>query len=346
VNAALALAAGFAGFLLSAALMTPLWRPAVRWDLTDRPQGHKAHARPTAFLGGVGITLGTVLPVLAVLGLSDLRVTAILAAATAVAVLGLINDVRALPVTTRLIVESLAAGGVVMSGVQITLTGQWMDGPVTVMWIVVMTNSFKILDNMDGALGTVAVVTAAFLMGSAFVTAQPPLAMLLFALACAGLGFLTHNWVPARMFMGDSGSLFIGFVLTCSAIALVTGATPDTIYAGLLLPAFVAVVDTGVVLVSRVLAGRPPLTGGTDHVSHRLQRAGLGARGVASSLGVAAAISGVLGLTITLGWTPPFTAAAVAGATAIILIGSLQGVDVYAPARPLADLSRLGQRRQ
>ncbi|GII54644.1 undecaprenyl-phosphate alpha-N-acetylglucosaminyl 1-phosphate transferase [Planotetraspora thailandica] len=345
MTAALALAAGVAGFLLTAGLMGPLRRLAVRWDLTDRSQSRHVRARPIAFLGGFAIVLGTLLPVLAVLGVSDRRVTAILVAAVAVAFLGLVDDVRPLPVATRLIAESLAAGLVVASGVQITFTGQWMDGPVTVMWIVVITNSFNLLDNMDGALGGVTVVTAVVLVGSALVGAQAPLAMLVFALACAALGFLTHNWAPARMHMGGSGSLFIGFVLTCSSIALVTGAGPDTICAGLLLPAFVAVVDTGVVLVSRLLAGRPLLIGGADHVSHRLRRAGIGARGVASALTVAAAVSGSLGLTVALGWASPLTVAAVAGSTAVILIGVMQGVDVYAPARPVSDLAQLTRRR-
>ncbi|GAA1308875.1 hypothetical protein Psi02_25390 [Planotetraspora silvatica] len=346
MNAVIALMAGLAACLLSAATMAPLRRLALRWGLTDRPAGHKAHARPTAFLGGVGIALGTALPTAAALGFSDLRVTAILLAALAVAVLGLIDDIRSLPVAARLIVESVAAGGVVASGVQITLTGQWMDGPLTVMWIVVMTNSYNLLDNMDGALGAVTAATAVFLVGAAFVASQPALAILLSALACASLGFLAHNWAPARMFMGDSGSLFIGFVLTCSTIALATGLTPGAIYAGLLLPAFVAVVDTGVVMVSRVLAGRPPLSGGTDHVTHRLQRTGLGSRAIAVSLATAAAMTGALSLTVTLGWFPPLETAIVAGMTAIILIGLLQGVDVYTPARPSGELSRISQRRR
>jgi UDP-GlcNAc:undecaprenyl-phosphate GlcNAc-1-phosphate transferase len=346
VNAVIALGAGLAACLLSAAAMTPLRRLALRWGLTDRPAGHRAHTGPTAFLGGVGIALATAFATAAALGVSDLRVTAILLAALAVAVLGLIDDIRPLPIATRLIVESVAAGGVVASGVQITLTGQWMDGPLTVMWVVVMTNSYKLLDTLDGALGAVTAATAVFLVGAAFVTAQPALAIPLSALAFACLGFLIHNWAPARIFMGDSGSLFIGFVLTCSAIALVSGQTPGTIYAGLLLPAFVAVVDTGVVMVSRVLAGRPPLRGGSDHVTHRLQRAGLSTRAIVVSLATAAALTGALSLTITLGWVPPLETAIVAGVTAIILIGLLQGVDVYAPARPPGELSGIGRGRR
>ncbi|MFD8564446.1 glycosyltransferase family 4 protein [Streptosporangium canum] len=322
----------------------PLRRLALRWDLTDRPGGNKAHARPTPYLGGLAIALATVAPTAVVLGLADRRITAILLAAVAMALLGLIDDLGSLPMLPRLAVETAAASGVVLSGVQITLIGGWLDGAVTVMWIVVMTNSFNLLDNMDGTLGTVTTVTAAFLAGTAFVYGQPALGVLLSVLAYASLGFLVHNWPPARVFMGDCGSLFIGFVVTCSAVLLVTGRGPGTLVAGLLLPAFIATVDTGVVLISRMRAGRSPLTGGTDHVSHRLRRAGFGTRTVAMMLGVITALAGALCLAMALGWAPPIATAIVAGGTALLLISLLQGVNVYSPAQHDKSPSRIPER--
>jgi UDP-GlcNAc:undecaprenyl-phosphate GlcNAc-1-phosphate transferase len=346
VNAAIALASIAGACLLSAAATSGLTRLALRWDLTDSPGGHKGHDRPTPYLGGIAIVLGTVVPTAAALGLSDLRITAILLAATAVAALGLIDDIAALPVMTRLTVESVAAGGVVLSGVEIPLTGQWLDGPITVMWIVVITNSFNLLDNMDGALGTVATVTATFLAVAAFMAAEEAFVVLAGALALACLGFLAHNWPPAKIFMGDSGSLFIGFTLACSSIAAAAGESSVEALAGLLLCTFVAILDTGVVLVSRIRAGRSPLSGGTDHVSHRLRRIGLGAPTVPAVLGTMAAVPGALCLAIALSWIPPLAAAIVAGGTATILIGLLQGVNVYAPRSPLDNLAEISERRR
>ncbi|MEU0567490.1 MraY family glycosyltransferase [Nonomuraea sp. NPDC005983] len=332
--------------VISCTAIVPLRRLALHWDLTDRPSEKKAHARPTPYLGGLAITLGTLVPAVVAIGLADHRITVVLLAATAVALVGLIDDIRPLPAVTRLIVESVAASGVVLSGVHVTLMGGWLDGPVTVLWIVVLANSFNLLDNMDGALGSVATVTAAFLAATAFVAGQPSLGLLLTTLACAGLGFLPHNWAPARIFMGDSGSLFIGFVLSCSAVFLVAGQGADTTIAGLLLPTFVATVDTGVVFLSRMRVGRSPLAGGTDHVSHRLRRMGLRTRAVAATLGLSAAITGGLCLFTALHWIAPLVTTLVAGGTAVVLISLLQGVSVYVPAERLKAPPRIRERRR
>ncbi|MBB2911639.1 UDP-GlcNAc:undecaprenyl-phosphate GlcNAc-1-phosphate transferase [Streptosporangium becharense] len=345
MSGTIALAAG-AACALSATAVVPLRRLALRWDLTDRPGGHKAHARPTPYLGGIAITVGTVVPTVAVLGFADPQLTAILLAATAISLLGLIDDIAPLPAVTRLVVEAVVACGVVLSGVHVTVTATWLDGLLTVVWIVVMTNSFNLLDNMDGALGSVTTVSAALLAVTAAVQDRPELAMLLCALACAGLGFLPHNWAPARIFMGDSGSLFIGFTLACSAVVLVVGRDPDTVAAGLLLPTFVATFDTFTVFLTRALAGRSPLRGGTDHVSHRLRSMGMGTRLVATALGAIAALTCALWLVTTLGGVSPVTAVVAAGVVAVVLVSLLRGARVHSPARPPHAPQRIRERRR
>ncbi|MEV4106465.1 MraY family glycosyltransferase [Nonomuraea sp. NPDC049695] len=339
-------AAGAAACVLSASAAIPLKRLASRWGLTDRPGGHKSHARPTPYLGGMAILLGTVLITVAVTGLADWRLTAILLAGSALAMLGLIDDIGALPAITRLVVETVVTTAVVLAGIRLTVTGGWLDVPITVIWIVVMTNSFNLLDNMDGSLGTVTTVTAAFLAAMALLQARPALGIFLVVLAGAALGFLVHNWPPARMFMGDSGSLFIGFVLACSAVVLVAGRGPDTMAGGLLLFTFVATVDTGVVVLSRLRAGRPPLAGGTDHVSHRLRKLGLDTRLVAVTLGLVAAVSCALCMAMIVGWLPPLATALAAGGTAIACVLLLQGVNVYPPHRSLEKPPRIRERRR
>jgi UDP-GlcNAc:undecaprenyl-phosphate/decaprenyl-phosphate GlcNAc-1-phosphate transferase len=345
VNGTIALTAGTA-CLLSVAAAVPLRRLALRWDLVDRPGGHRAHARPTPYLGGIAIATGTVVPTAIALGFADLQIAAILLAATAVCVLGLIDDIAPLPAATRLTVETVVAIGVVLSGVQATVTGTWLDGALTVVWVVVMTNSFNLLDNMDGALGTVTSVTAALLAATALVQGHIALAVLLAALTCACLGFLPHNWAPARMFMGDSGSLFLGFTLACSAAVLVTGRPPEATIAGLLLPTFIATVDTCVVFLSRMLANRSPLQGGTDHLSHRLRHIGLGTRTVSVTLGAITAITGALCLAMVLGRLSPFIALAVAGMIAAVLIGLLRGVSVHSPVQHPRPPQKIRERRR
>jgi UDP-GlcNAc:undecaprenyl-phosphate GlcNAc-1-phosphate transferase len=280
--------------------------------------------------------LGTLVPAVTAVDLADQRITAVLLAATVMALVGLIDDIRPMQPFTKLTVGTVAASGVVSSGVHVTLFGGWLDGSLTVLWIVVVANSFNLLDNMDGALGAVTTVTGAFLAGTAFVSGQPSLGLLLTALACTSLGFLPHNWAPTKIFMGDSGSLFIGFIISCSAVFLMSGKDVDTMVAGLLLPTFVATVDTGVVFFSRLRVGRSPLAGGTDHVSHRLRRMGLRVRAVAVVLGLAAAVAGAGCLAMAMQWISPLVAAGVAVGAAILLINLLQGVSVYEPIeRPM-----------
>ncbi|WP_101787133.1 glycosyltransferase family 4 protein [Nonomuraea indica] len=342
----LVLTVGSAAYLISGLTVPSFKRLALRWGLTDRPSEKKAHARPTPYLGGLAIVLGTVAPLLVVLRDADQRIVAILLAGAVITLLGLIDDIRPLPAVTRLTAEAVAATGVALSGVHVTLVGGWPDLVVTVLWIVVMTNSFNLLDNMDGALGAIATATAGLLSATAFVSGHAGLGLLLAGLTCACLGYLPHNWAPARIFMGDSGSLFIGFVLTCSAVLLVTGRGLDVTVAGLLLPTFVAAVDTGVVLLSRIRAGRSPLMGGTDHVSHRLRRTGMPVRAVAALLGAVAAGAGALWLATVLSLLPPPAVAVVAVAATAVLVGRLQGVHVYVPIEHLKAPPRIRERRR
>ncbi|GII27303.1 MraY family glycosyltransferase [Planotetraspora mira] len=346
MNTTTLLAAGTAGFALAAGGTHILGRLALRWGFTDRPAGYKAHGRPVPYLGGIAIMLGTAVPPVVFLGLADRRAGAIVIAAVVITLLGLIDDLSPLSPLTRLAVETVAAGAVVLSGVQATVTGGWLDGPITTLWIVVVANSFNLLDNMDGALGAITTVSATCLAGTAFVYAQPVVGLLLCTLAFAGLGFLLHNWAPAKVFMGDAGSLFIGFVLASSAALLVTGRSTETVIAGLLLPTLVAIVDTGIVVVSRKRAGRPMMRGGNDHLSHRLRKLGLSTRLTALVLSATAAAAGVLDLAMTLGWISPLIATISGIGAACVLIGLPQRVRVYPSVRPETTPAIIRERRQ
>ncbi|MEV5744007.1 MraY family glycosyltransferase [Microbispora rosea] len=336
MNGNAALATAISAFAGCAAATPVLRRLALRWELTDRPGGHKSHRRPTPYLGGIAIMLATVVPPLAFAGPAATRIAGILVGAVAMALLGLIDDVAPLPPPTRLAVQGLAAGVAVMSGIVAPVTGSRLDIVITLLWIVVATNSFNLLDNMDGALGGVTVVGAALLSAAAFISGQPATGLMLAALSPAALGFLLYNWAPARIFMGDAGSLFIGFTLASSAALVVTGtgAGTGTAVAGLLLPTFVATVDTAIVLLSRRRAGRPLLQGGSDHLSHRLHRLGLGKRLTALALAALAGAAGLLHIATTLGWVAPAAAAAGAGAVACVMVVLAQRVRVYPTIRP------------
>jgi UDP-GlcNAc:undecaprenyl-phosphate GlcNAc-1-phosphate transferase len=287
---------------------------------------------------------GTLAAFAAVAHPRGLQVLALVFAAAAVFLLGLIDDLRPLSLAIRLIAECLAAMAVVAAGVHmdvfagLPVIGHWIDGVGTVTWIVVITNSFNLLDNSDGAAAAIALVTSPILAALALASGQPNLAILLLCLSAGCAGFLVHNWTPAGIFMGDSGSLFLGFVISASAVMTCTNGAvagaPVTAAAGGLLLTFVAVVDTCTVLVSRRRAGRRWAEGGTDHLAHRLRAAGLSTSLTAIVLSLAAGLTGVLGLMVVSGTmsAPDVLAATVAvGATLVVLA---QKVEVYGPGTP------------
>ncbi|GLY80686.1 hypothetical protein Airi01_089530 [Actinoallomurus iriomotensis] len=318
-----------AAFVLVAILTEFVRRLAVRLALTDRPGMRKSHERPTPYLGGVVIAAGVIVPTVAALSGAEAHLRILLVAATAVALLGLVDDLRPLSPYPRLAVEGVAAAAVVGAGGHVKIFGNWLDYVLPVLWIVVITNSFNLLDNMDGAAAGVACVTGASLALPATMVGQRGVSVLLVALACGCAGFLPHNWTPARIFMGDAGSLFIGFVISASAL-FVFARSDDTGVAGPLMVTFVATVDTCVVLVSRHRAGRPLMLGGTDHVSHRLRRLGLSTGQVALALSGAAAVTCLAVLPVLWDWVPAPVPLAVATGLGGVFVWLLLKVPVYA----------------
>jgi UDP-GlcNAc:undecaprenyl-phosphate/decaprenyl-phosphate GlcNAc-1-phosphate transferase len=335
-----AVAAGTLAFGTVTLMTEALRRLAIGRHLVDRPRPGHGHGSATPYLGGLAIVtapLGTLGALLAAGFPVTRQVVAVVAAASAVSLLGLLDDLRPLSPALRLATEcviaiALAAGGGVHvdTFAAVPAVGHWADSAVTVGWIVIITNSFNLLDNMDGVAAAIAFVTSSVLAALALATGRPELAIVLIAMGAGCAGFLVHNWTPARIFMGDSGSLFLGFMLAASAVLTCTGtatarARSPVVAAALLLFSFVAVVDTCTVLVSRRRAGRRWNQGGTDHLAHRLRAAGLSTAGTAILLALSAACSATLGLLVVIGAVPgPGALAAALTCGAIIVALALQ----------------------
>ena len=338
---AVAVAGGLA-FVLVACLTVMMRRIAIRHRLVDQPRSDRVHAIATPYLGGVAIAGGTAVAVAAAHpGMS--RTLAILVAGVAVSLLGLLDDLRRVNQTLRLATEALAAAGLACAGVHLNLlaadgaVGTAADGAVTVAWIVVITNSFNLLDNSDGAAAAIAFASAPVLAVLALAAGQRDAAALLAALTAGCAGFLVHNWPPAQIFMGDAGSLFLGFVI--SSATVLTCDTGDyahrpltAVAAALLLLTFVPVVDTWTVLLSRKRAGCRWNQGGTDHLAHRLRALGLRASHTAIVLSASATVAAVLGALAVTGSVPAggLLAGAVATGATVVLLA--QKVAVRRPA--------------
>jgi UDP-GlcNAc:undecaprenyl-phosphate GlcNAc-1-phosphate transferase len=316
--------------ILSAVLAEGCRRVALRYGVIDNPGAHKGHPRPTPYLGGIAMVVATLGPAVALAAFTGGPAAMVLVAVAglSVAAIGLADDVLPLGFRSRLAVEAVAATLVALGGARLAVFGHaWLDAGLTVAWIVLLTNSFNLLDNMDAAAASMAGVTAAVVGVAALAGGAGGSAVLLLCLAGSCAGFLVHNRPPARIFMGDAGSLFIGFVIAVGTVAYAPGG-PVPALSVLLAVGFAALVDTGLVVVSRRRAGRSWRTGGTDHVSHRLRRLGLSTGQVVAVLAGAVALSGLVGVLVRHGPLHPgyaLAATVAAGVAAVLLLIRVPG---------------------
>ena len=281
------LAFGLAALVTWAA--TPvLVRVAYATGFLDRPVGYKGHGSSTPYLGGAAIMLG-VLAAAVAFGGGTGTYAAIIACAAGMWVVGTLDDRVNLSPFLRLAIEA-GAGYVLWEtghGWGVFASGA-LDLLFTCVWVMAVVNAVNLMDNMDGAAATVGGVSALGAGVLAALGGGHVLAALCFGIAGACVGFLPHNLArPARIFMGDGGSMPLGLLIACiaPAAASYSVAHADGVATASLLVGLV-ILDTTLVMVSRRRGGRPLMSGGRDHLTHRL-RARLGSAGaVAAVLGV------------------------------------------------------------
>jgi len=265
-----------ASALLLAIGATPVIRRlALRYDMVDKPAARKIHNAPVPLLGGAVVYVAFMF-VLLLFGDRDYvnEVVGIFVGASIMSLMGVVDDRWGLGSYVKLGGQLLAAGILIYSGVQVRIFGTWLDIALTLLWVVGITNAMNLLDNMDGLSGGVATIAAVYFTLLAAMSGQYLVGALAAALAGACAGFLVYNWNPARIFMGDTGSLFIGFLLAAVAIKLRFPSNSVTVT--WMIPLLVMglfIFDTGLVFISRLRRGKNPLTTpGKDHLSHRLAR--------------------------------------------------------------------------
>jgi UDP-GlcNAc:undecaprenyl-phosphate GlcNAc-1-phosphate transferase len=314
--AGLALVVFVAAALTSAAVVWPVRQFALRFGIIDNPGHRKLHSIPMARAGGVavfvaftlvvavGYTLTPYLPeipwISSVLPTASLvlrdayrvsaKLLAVVLGSTLAFAVGLADDVAGgrFPVWAKIGGQVVGALILVAAGVTTTfLPYQWMNVVVTLLWLVGMTNAFNLLDNMDGLAAGVAFVAALVLLINAWVLDEIFISLILVAFMGSLLGFLVFNLPPARLYLGDCGSLFIGYVMGSLTLLerYVTHAS------GLLFPVLMPVlvlavplVDTATVMFIRVREGRPIYIGDNRHLSHRLVSLGFSRRRAVSIL--------------------------------------------------------------
>ena len=293
------------GFGLSLGLVPMARALATRLGYVAPQREDRWHQRPVALFGGVAIAL-TLAIGLVVFQVGQ-QIGVLLACAGVMFLTGLVDDVRSLRASTKLVVQIAVASIFLSFGFRLNWTvSLTLDTMLTLMWVVGMINAFNLLDNMDGLCGGLALI-----VGTALVLQLPQggagtevffkvqyLALLMGATA----GFLVYNVYPASIFMGDSGSLLLGVSFAALTLGhardVAATANPLSIVAVPVLLLLIPIFDTALVTTSRMLSGRSPTEGGRDHSSHHLVAIGLSERAAVAVLWALAAVGGGLGVAV------------------------------------------------
>lgn len=292
----------FLAFLLGAGLalyITPVIRTAaLKFSIVDRPDGAlKTHREPVPYLGGLAVFLSFLTTLGPLLEFSH-EVLGILLASTLMLLVGLIDDLGALSPAEKLSGQLIAVAVLLKAGIfiKVLFLPGWVALPLSVLWLLTVTNAVNIIDIMDGLAPGVVAIATAFLAAAAIWSAETTVAIMSAALAGSLTGFLRFNFAPARIYLGDAGSLAIGLAL--GALAM-NGAYTERNVTAAVTPVVILAVplfDLGLVVVIRVLQGKSPFRGSPDHFALRLRRRGLSVpRTVVTTYG-AGICAGLLGL--------------------------------------------------
>jgi UDP-GlcNAc:undecaprenyl-phosphate/decaprenyl-phosphate GlcNAc-1-phosphate transferase len=275
---------------------------ARRYGFVAKPKADRWHQRPTAMMGGVAIYLTTVLMYLFFVEPHTRESWIILGGSSFLFLIGLIDDLLHVKPYQKLFGQLIGAAIIIGNGLALG----WTDSPIinialTAFWLIGITNAINLLDNMDGLAAGIAAIAALTLAVGLGAIGQPYEILLLLAFAGGLVGFLVFNFNPASIFMGDCGSMFIGFFLASSVLLNQTGGRTRNIVSVLAVPALILLVpifDTTFVTVLRKIWGRKASQGGRDHTSHRLVALGLSERSAVLMLYGFAILAGATALLV------------------------------------------------
>ena len=288
-------------------LSTPIVKSfAYKLGAIDVPKDERRmHKVPIPRMGGLAIFLGFIISVLLFVAVDD-QMKGILLGSVIIVVMGIIDDITPLRASLKFVIQILAALIPVYYGVQITCISNpnlfsdnpywnfgWLSIPITVIWIVGLTNAVNLIDGLDGLAIGVSSISALTMLAIAILVAEPQVAVIMAALVGACIGFMPYNMNPAKIFMGDTGSTFLGYILACITIqglfkfyAVISFVVPFLILG---LPIF----DTMFAIIRRISHGQNPMAPDRSHVHHRLIDMGLNQKQAVAVLYV---ISAILGL--------------------------------------------------
>jgi UDP-GlcNAc:undecaprenyl-phosphate GlcNAc-1-phosphate transferase len=262
--------------------------PVIKWiaiqaGAVDRPGTRKVHDVPVPCWGGIGIYLGFACAALLVLPRGH-ALSGLLVGGLVIVLIGMIDDWRGLTPWVKLVGQIFAASILVVYGIKVDFVTNPLGGmiylgslsvPVTILWVVAITNALNLVDGLDGLAAGVAAISAGTVAVVSFTQGEPLVAACALILAAAALGFLPHNFHPAKIFMGDTGSMFLGFMLaSLAAIGLTKSATAFSLILPILILG-IPIFDMLFAIVRRILTRQHIFTADRGHLHHRLLDLGL-----------------------------------------------------------------------
>ncbi|HMM20876.1 MAG TPA: MraY family glycosyltransferase [Selenomonadales bacterium] len=274
---------------------------AIKAGAMDAPDDRKVHTRPIPRMGGLGIYLGFILAVMASMHISH-EILGLVLGGTVIVIVGMIDDTRQLSAKTKLMGQIIAALVLILFNIRIEwLTNPFGDMiylnyfsiPITILWVVGLTNTVNLIDGLDGLAAGVSTIASITILLVAWQQNFWTVAILTAALAGSALGFLQHNFNPAKIFMGDTGSMFLGYTLAAVSIL---GTVKSAATIALVVPIValgLPIMDTAFAIIRRYSNGRPIFKPDKGHLHHRLLEMGLTQKQAVLLMYV---ISGCLGL--------------------------------------------------
>jgi len=271
---------------------------ALKYGIVDAPDGRLKHQKdPVPYFGGLAIYLAFLMSLVFTFEFRH-DVLGIILGGTIVVMLGLIDDFGVLTPWTKLTGQLLAVFVLIKSGIRIEIAAfpEWLDLFLTIVWMVGLINAFNLLDIMDGLSASIGAVSASCLLVVALLQGDQTIAFMLAALIGSLVGFLKYNWQPAKIYMGDTGAMFIGLLL--GAMTMI-GQYPSSHPVSLLTPVFILgipIFDTLFVMYIRYRRGLPIFWGSPDHIAIRLRHWGMSVRQIVVMSSLATVLMGALGL--------------------------------------------------
>lgn len=257
---------------------------AIKVGALDAPDARKVHTKPIPRMGGLAIYAGFVLAILASMHVSR-EILGLLAGGTVILIVGIIDDIMQLPAKVKLMGQIVAAAVLVLFDIRIEwITNpfggdmvyvQYLSIPLTIMWVVSLTNTVNLIDGLDGLAAGVSTIASITILLVALQQNFWSVAILSAALAGSALGFLQHNFNPAKIFMGDTGSMFLGYML---AAVSVIGTVKSAATIALIVPIValgLPIMDTAFAIIRRYTSGKPIFKPDKGHLHHRLLEMGL-----------------------------------------------------------------------